>query len=208
MSLDILGKLFGSAARVKIIRLFLMNFDDAFSPEEIATRSKCNPQVSKKELALLSSAGLIKTKKVLKNKKKINGWMLNSSFPYLVQLRNLLVNTEYLEKKDLISRFKNIGKIKLLIVSGVFVQDEDNKADMFLVVDGFKKSAFDQAIKTIESEIGKEICYIIFDTKEFLYRMDMYDKLICDMVESPHKKIIDTFNLTAPLVRFTGVEGK
>jgi len=76
------------------------------------------------------------------------------------------------------------------------------------VVDNFKKSAFDQAIKTIESEIGKEIRYVIFDSKEFLYRVDMYDKLICDVMENPHKKIIDTFDLGAPSVYFTRVVGK
>ena len=70
---DILAKLFGSASRLKIIRLFLHNPEEVFEPKNIFSRVKVSRQTGRREISLLKSIGLIKAKSAwieIKNKKE------------------------------------------------------------------------------------------------------------------------------------------
>ena len=51
--MEILGKLFGSTAIVKILRLFLFNPDTPFESKEIMRRTKVNPDTARMEIAML-----------------------------------------------------------------------------------------------------------------------------------------------------------
>ena len=51
-------------------------------------------------------------------------------------------------------------------------------------------------IKNIESEIGREIRYAVFDTPDFQYRYNMCDKLIRDVLDYPHEKVIDKLGIS------------
>jgi hypothetical protein len=53
----------------------------------------------------------------------------------------------------------------------------------------------DNIIKSIEAEMGHEIRYAVFETKEFTYRLGMFDKLIRDILDYPHEKIINRLNV-------------
>ena len=46
-------------------------------------------------------------------------------------------------------------------------------------------------MKIIESEIGKELRYAYFSTEDFQYRLSMCDKLTRDILDYPHKKILN-----------------
>jgi hypothetical protein len=63
--------------------------------------------------------------------------------------------------------------------------------DLLVVGDNMKLSLLENIIKTIESEIGKEIRYAVFETQEFTYRYSVFDKLIRDILDFQHEKIIN-----------------
>ncbi len=198
--MEILAKLFGSQTRVKIMRLFLLN-NNNFELKEISSRSRVSKPNLRKEINNLMSIGFIKNKIITREgsrggKKKISTWHLNQSFQYLPAIEDLLVNPSILLQKDLVNRFKPIGRIKLMIVSGVFIGEKESRADVLLVCDKLNKIILKQVIKNLEVEIGKELDYVILNTKEFKYRMDMYDKLVCDVIDLPHRKLIDTGQLS------------
>lgn len=202
--MQILAKLFGTPARVKIMRLFLLNSDQGFERKDVALRSKTPSSNSSREVTFLLGIGFIKkcsfTKEEVKKtkngeqikKKKVTGFILNPNFQYLTALRSILLDTEFLKKEDLASRFRVAGKIKLLITSGVFIREDDSSLDLLIVGDNLKNSIIEKTVRLIESEIGKELTYAIFDTKDFLYRLSMYDKLVRDVLDYPHEKVIDT----------------
>jgi hypothetical protein len=73
--------------------------------------------------------------------------------------------------------------------------------DIFIVGDKLKKNVLQQIIKGLEADIGKELNYVVFDTDEFKYRLDMYDKLVCDSIDLPHEKIIDNGQLSTYISR-------
>lgn len=199
--METLAKLFGGAARVKIMRLFLLNSSNAFEIEDIVSRSRVTKVNVRKEVNALSAMGFIKSKIIVKegyrgSKKKVTAWGLNTFFQYLPSIRELLINPSLLLQEDLPQRFKQIGKIKLMIASGVFIGEDKSRVDLLLVGDKLRKNVLQQVMKSLEAEIGKELDYVVFDSEEFKYRLDMYDKLVCDVIDLPHEKLIDNGQLS------------
>ncbi|MCC7004705.1 hypothetical protein IT397_02190 [Candidatus Nomurabacteria bacterium] len=201
--MKILEKLFGSDLRVKVLRLFLFNLNQPFDKEDVILRAKIKKSASDKEIKMLLKIGLIKRKVFYKEfikgkdrvKRRVRGFVLNESFPHLSALQGLLIHTMPLSSGDIITRLGRAGKIKLVIVSGVFIQDWDSRVDMLIVGDSIKRSKLNEVVKIMESEIGKELRYAVFDTGDFNYRMSMYDKLIRDVLDYPHKILIDKIGI-------------
>ncbi len=98
---------------------------------------------------------------------------------------------EPLQSKELLRRVNRLGTIKLVIVAGVFIQEQESRLDLLVVGDHIKKASFENAIKTLEAEIGKELRYAYFTTDDFKYRLNMFDKLVRDVLDYPHKKVLN-----------------
>ena len=194
MSTDILGSIFNSPARVKIMRLFLLNQENVFASSSIATRSNVSSTLVRREVAILARSHFIKRKKERQNGKMIEGWIFDPKFEYTSSLNNLLFGTEFVDKVELARRFKRAGRIKLLILSGVF-NHTNNKLDLLLVGDNLRRPVIERIIRSLEAEIGKEISYAAFETGEFVYRASMYDKLIRDIIDFPHETAINQGSL-------------
>lgn len=205
--MDILGTIFGSEARVRIMRLFLFNAESIFDISDVSDKSKVNKNLTRKELSLLEKSKLIKKKnfsKIVTKKKgkkfkdvrvKSTGYYLNQDFSYITPLRQLLIKTKTLEPGEIIKRLSRAGKLKLVIVAGVFIQSKDSRVDMFVVGNNLNKSILNNAIKSIEAELGKELNYVYFETPDFQYRLSMYDKLIKDVLDYPNQVLLDKLSL-------------
>ncbi len=192
--MEILSKILGSSAKVKLMRLFLLNPTKGFANKEIARRSRVSSGLINKELKLLASIDFIK--------KHANGeWFFNSSFKYFTEVENLLINSDSLDKKTISETFKKVGKVKLLIVSGIFIKNKDSRVDLLIVGDKMKRGKIEEGIRKLEAEIGSELVYAIFDSKEFNYRMNMYDKLVRDIVDFPHEVIFQTKELSTQTLK-------
>lgn len=204
--MESLGKIFGSALRVKIMRLFLFNESYSFDIDDVVMRSLVKKTDARKELVMLTKIGFIKkksfTKKIEKpsrkkdakpefKKIKANGWVLNKKFNLNKPLQKLLLDSELIKESDIVKRIKKSGSIKLLVLSGLFIKDKGRKLDMLIVGEKIKKDILEKEISIVESEIGHEIRYAFFTLEEFLYRISMYDKLVRDVMEYEHTIIFD-----------------
>lgn len=187
-AMEILGKLFGSPARVKIMRAFLLNPKTGFGVQDLARRCRVQPAAARKELRVLASIGFLRSHS--------KGWVLNPTFKYAEETENLLVNADSINKNALTESFRKMGKIKLLIVSGIFIKDRDARVDLLIAGEKLKKKRIQDEIKKLEAEIGAELTYAIFDTNEFIYRLSMYDKLVRDILDFPHETLIQAKELS------------
>ena len=183
-TLEILGKLFDGVNRVKIMRLFLLNPETSFTGSEISRRSKVGMGSLRRELNLLRDARFIS-----KNKK--GDWIVDTEFPFTQPLKQLLIGGQTFTHDEIMRRFKNAGRLKLLIISGVFIQDETSRADILIVADHPKKTAIDRVVRGLEAEIGRELRYSILETEEYKYRISVYDKFIRDILDFAHERVID-----------------
>jgi predicted transcriptional regulator len=205
--MEILEKLFGSPARVRIMRLFVFNPNDVFDPKEVGERTQSFPSHVRREIANMEKMGLIKAKTTFKNtgrktkkgqeiKRKVQGYILNEKFPYLYELEALITNTIPLKNGAMVRKINKTGKIKLIIVAGIFTQDPDSRVDLLVVGDNLRRGALENAIKFIESEVGKELRYAAFETSDFHYRLSVYDKLVKDILDFPHHRVMDKIGLS------------
>ena len=193
--MEILGKILGSPARVKIMRLFLLNPKNGFSRKDIIKRSRVNPNTVSREIKLLASIDFIKRHKTT--------WFFDPLFKYGGELERLLVGADTLNKKTIADNFKKVGRVKLLLVSGIFIKNKDTRVDLLIVGDKMKRSKIEEEVRKLEAEIGTELVYAIFDTKEFIYRLDMYDKLVRDILDFPHEVIFQAKELSTQTLRKT-----
>lgn len=207
--METLAKLLGGQTRVKIMRLFLMNPAQGFDFGMVRERTKSSSATVKSDLNHLATLGFLKKKTIAKpvvvkgkaKTKKVAGYVLNDNFKYHAQMKELLVGSEFVHQDDLLNRFKKIGKIKFLAVAGVFTNSPESRLDAMIVADRPNQAALDRVIKSLESEVGKELTYAFFPTKEFVYRAEMYDKLIYDMFDFPHETLLDTEQFSTQLLR-------
>jgi len=203
MSIQILEKMFGSSARVKIMKLFLFNPEEVFEKTDVSKKTKVSATHIQKELNLLENIGLIKKTSFFKEvklksgikKKRVKGFILKNDFMYLNHLKSLLIDTAPLQHDDITKKISKSGKIKLIVASGIFVQLEDGRIDLLIVGDDIKDANMRSTIGQIESEIGKEVRYVVFSTDDFKYRLGLSDHLIKDIFDYPHRVLIDRIGL-------------
>ncbi|HRZ30614.1 MAG TPA: hypothetical protein P5274_03055 [Candidatus Paceibacterota bacterium] len=201
--MEILPKLFGSKEKAKLMRLFLFNSNLFFSLADVTKRTKISIGAAKREINLLEEIGFIVVKKLAnvptdnkKSKKKKspaknNVWQLNPDFFFVEHLRSIF-NADFLAgREDLADRFKNCGKVKMVVLSGLFVQDGGTRADILVVGDDLRRVTIENIVSVIESEIGREIKYAVLDTRDYLFRLTSSDHFVRDILDFPHKCLID-----------------
>ena len=55
--------------------------------------------------------------------------------------------------------------------------------------------ALERLIKTVESELGRELRYVVLETVDFQYRMSIHDKLVRDVFDFPHQMVTDVLGV-------------
>lgn len=121
---------------------------------------------------------------------------LNKDFGYFGELRSLLLKPSPEEKEWMVRQISRLGRIKLAIISGIFLTHEspdtyNSVADLFIVGDDINRKRARTFLRLLEAEIGGEIQFSVMDKDEFDYRYNMFDRFIRVLLEGPHEKIIN-----------------
>jgi hypothetical protein len=200
---EILERLFGGSAKVKIIKLFLFNVREIFDKDTISERTKSSSANVRRELGSLEKIKFVKKRTFFKEfesrgkmiKKRVDGWYVNPEFPLLSALQQLLIKTAPFSHNEIISKLSKAGKLKFVVITGVFIQDFDSRIDILVVGDNLSKARLDTSIKSMEAEIGRELRFSTFETADFKYRLDMYDKLVRDILDFDHEVVLDKMGI-------------
>jgi len=194
---DPLSILFGSAARVKLLRFFLFNPSKEFLFDDISRRAKLVRRTARTEMSALEKAGVIKQKTIHievegKTKKmKAVGYTLNKDFQELQALQTFLFETAPIDAKNLLKHLRQAGALDFVGISGVFVRDFEQRIDVLLAMNKFSQTKVEKAIRALEAEIGMEIRFAAMSSEDLLYRVGMYDKLTRDFFDYSHQVLID-----------------
>jgi len=191
MSKEILEQLFDSPIKVKLLKLFLRNTEESFRLKEIVKRVKSDAYACRRQLAKLESISLLSTR--LKDKNKV--YFINPDFDFYNELRTLVLKSSPASKEKILSRLKSLGRVKLTILSGIFLNAENSRVDLLVVGDNIKKAKLSNFLRDLEAEVGKEIDYVVFSTADFNYRYDMFDRFLRDVLEKPHEKLINKLKI-------------
>lgn len=186
-----LDALFDSPIRVRLLKLFLFSADRNFDSKMIAKILNTHFGLIKKHLEKLLTLRFIFSKKI--SGKQV--FKINKNFIFYEELKELIVKTSPASKEKMLGRLKSLGRIKLAVLAGIFLNLDNSHADVLLVGDKIKSSKFNQFLKELEAEVGKEVNCALMTTQEFYYRYDMYDRFVRDILDFKHEKLINKLRI-------------
>ena len=186
-----LAKIFGSPARLKTVRLFVFNQGSAFTLAEIRERTKLSSGAARREVAELLSAGLVRKKGM----RAAARYQANPRFEHLGALDAFIRETTGIRPQNIIRALKGAGTLRLVALSGLFTGILESQIDLLIVGDHLEERALARAVHSLEAELGREIRYAFFATADFRYRLGVYDRLLRDVFDYPHRLLIDKIGL-------------
>ncbi len=125
----------------------------------------------------------------------VKEFKVNEDFTFFRELKSLINKAAPDSLPKFERKIKRVGQIKLLVTTGVFINYSEARVDLLVVGEKINLNRFTKLIKDVESELGQEIRYIILSNQEFVYRYDMFDRFLRDVLESPHQKIINRLKI-------------
>ncbi len=191
-----LAKLFGSVARVKILKLCLLNPDNAYYIRQVSRHLNLQLNAVRRELENLETMGLLTTHQGNDEDHEDGGrtdrkfYQANKDFVLFNEIRELIIKGQILSEKDFTEKLRKLGQIKLLVLSGLFLNDKQSPVDM-LIVGEFNKDKVAKLIKELEDELVNEVNYAVLTEEEFRYRQQMTDVFLYALLESKKIIIID-----------------
>jgi len=199
--MEYLSKLFGSPARVKLLRLFVFNQELVLDRDMIAQMARVTPDTASKELLAIARADIITRKTFYKDatrpgskatkKRKSIGWVLNQQYAHLEPLRRFLRETLTVSYADVRKRLRGAGTIRLLVLSGFLIGEKDVGLDVLIVGNKLNETEIKTAMRSFEAEFGVELRYAVLSTEDYQFRRRVRDKLVRDVMDFPHQALID-----------------
>ena len=204
---DPLSILFGSQARVKLLRFFLFNPSKEFTFDEISRRARLVRRTARTEINALERAEVIKKKQFYVQKEgstkktRAQGYALNKEFPNLQSLQTFLFETAPINGKTVLKHLRKAGPLDFVTIAGIFVRDFDQRIDLLIALKKYSPAKVETAVRSLESELGVEIRFAAFESGDLMYRVGMYDKLTRDVFDYPHQIILDRINVRNEIPR-------
>ncbi len=187
-----LAKLFSSESRLKLLRLFFFNENIAYTTQDIIFRTKTTSAHVRKEIAALIHARVIRRQGSGRDVK----YRLNKQYKYVDALATFVRDTTVVESRDILTLLRRTGTLRLVVLTGLFSGAIEPKIDLLIVVDKLDERMLSTMIHTIESNLGREIRYAAFATIDFRYRSGVYDRLLRDVFDYPHRTILDKIGVS------------
>ncbi len=177
--------LFGNSPRTRLINFFILTEANEILLSDTIERTRIPGAVIRRECKDLVRIGFLQARGK-------EAWQLNGSFPFAAELKNIARRTTAINKGQLISLVKRLGKIRLFLASGALLNREDTTVDVFIVADNLNERRLAAVIRQLEILIGHELRWVGMDTREFLYRWRMLDRFVRDVLSEPYEKIISS----------------
>ena len=177
-----LKRLFTSNTRIKLLTIFLMNLDQEFFIRELTRKLDEQINSVRRELDNLKKMGFLRSK--TKNRKKY--YYVNKNFVILDELKSIIIKV--LSSNDTVTKeIEQMGHVKMLALTGLFIEQATSTVDMLLVGDVDK----DQFTNYINNELRtpRPVKFTIMSEEDFRYRLNLNDQFITDIINSPQSQI-------------------
>ena len=201
MKNDALVSIIGSDVRAILMRIFVTDKDKIFKPKDLSTNLKVTPQVLNDEIKFLLQDGIIRKRKgtersVGKNKKDKNvefsGYSFNRNYEYRAILESLVLQTLSIANKSFVRVVgETLGHLDLFVTAGVFSRRSKDSVDMLVVAEKVNPTKMKVVTKELSKLVGKEVRVIYLDTNDFVYRYNLNDKSIRDILDNSPQVHID-----------------
>lgn len=181
---DILNTLLQNPLRTRLIRMFVYAPECARTITDITKRARATAPRVRKELALLESVGVIKRERervrVVRN-------------PVFEALAFLIARTEQAPHDYVAGKLVPLGKLSFVAICGNLIggTSAGDRPDIVIVGDRVPEEKLRKILREIERERGHEIVYALFTPHDFVYRYEIGDRIIRNILDFPHHVVID-----------------
>lgn len=179
--------LFDSKLRPKILNFFFQNPETKLTIKELSKKLQQSPRALKREIDKLLKIKLLSKKQ----EKKEAHYFLNLKWPYLEQLKSFIISASPISLGETKKILEKIPRVKILIISGCFLDERRAPADLLIVGDNVPMLKISKAVKKIESETGKELRWTVMNQREFEYRFQINDRFLKDIFSQKYKIIVN-----------------
>ncbi|MDD4901797.1 MAG: hypothetical protein PHE24_01550 [Patescibacteria group bacterium] len=213
-----LSKLFGSNSRVKILKAFLFHPDERYYIRQLSRDLSLQVNSVRRELENLEDFGLLLSEssngaenqegliearssdrstyaKASADKQEKKYFRVNKDFHLFEDIKGLIIKSQLLHKDDISKDLLKAGSIKLLVLTGVFVNDFKSPTDM-LIVGKINKDRLLKIIRDLERELGREVNFTLLSATEFKYRRDIADIFLYDLLGKEKIIVIDEIGIS------------
>lgn len=185
-----LSVLFGKETRIKILNFFLIRSEQKNSASQISHEIGLSTAIIRRELITFTKLGLLRKEAAAKSSPDQNLYYLEKSFILYPELKALFTKAQILVSQKFINNLQKICQPKFLALSGLFVNNSQSPTDI-LVVARVRRLEFLKLIKELEDDLKKEVNFTLMDEKEFIYRKEIMDVFLYNILEDDNIILID-----------------
>jgi hypothetical protein len=186
MSFALFESLFGSRVRARLIRFFILNPETEFTGSDVSEKVMlARPEVGR-ELQRLKKMGFVHENA----RKRVKTYQLHPSFPFVPELHSLVSKSNVNVPHQMFQKLRASGEVKLILISGIFLNYPKGKADMILVINNASRQKLKSAVERIEAEVGRDIRFVLMDGEELRYRLNMLDRFLIEFLEGPYQEVV------------------
>lgn len=206
---SLLDHIFGSKTRAKLLGVLMTQHDVVFSIPDLVKSVGAQKATVTKEVTQFEKFGLVKqvsqddvidttvdskknekpgSKKSSRSRSKY--YTANQEFLLYPELKALMFKAHLILERDFIAQIEQLPRLKLFILTGIFLGHEAVSTDM-LIVGSVNRKDLARIIKKFEKELQREINYTILSTQEYLYRKEITDKFLFDIIGGKKLTVLD-----------------
>lgn len=177
-----LDKLISSSARVKVLRLLLLNEEKQYYQREIAELAGLPVRAVQREGARLTEIGLLRR---LEDGNRVY-FQANPACPIFPELKRILLKTVALEFL-LSEALAKDGQIEIAFIYGSYAANQETAAsdiDLF-VIGSISGRQLSGALRPMQAEIQREFSYHLITSGEFRERLSRQDGFLRNVLEGP-----------------------
>lgn len=187
-----LEQLFESPIKTQVMKLFFRNPESNFLLKEAARIMRVNLIALKKEMKRLEKIGLFRSRKISPRKEV---FAINPNFDFFNELKELILKASPISKEKMLKAIRGLGKIKLVLLSGLFMGNETSRADLLIVGNNINQRKLNTFIRNLEAEAGTDVSCVVMNTEEFNYRYDMYDRFVRDLLNEKCEFLVNRLKI-------------
>jgi len=193
---NMIEQLFGSKTRFRLLRLFFRQPGQPFFVREISRHLGSQINAVRRELSLLVDLGIIKetagqSPNFDPGSTLRKYYTLDASSLLYPELQGLLVKVQMLGEQEFVHELtEKGGTVRLMLLTGRFVNKETIPSDLLLVGD-LKERNIAKLVAKYEKDLGFEVRYTLMSEKEFKERRHVMDKFLYTLFEAEHHKIVN-----------------
>ena len=194
---DVLSLIIGDTLRARLIRMLFIQ-KDPLDPDLIAKAMRIPVVEVKKMLKWLEEDRIVTKKDSTREiEKKVRGevvvktegyvgYVPDPSCPFLPVLESLVLQTLPTEGSAFTALLSKIPGMRVLVTTGIFNNAHDTNLDILIAGDNLNEKAVALVVRSIEELVGRKIRCEILATNELVYRVNVHDKSIRDVLDYPH----------------------